>query len=111
MLKPESEHATGYKSAQHEQHTSEKIVLPEEISDQEEISSDQEQEVEQEVNFSPPQAFPSMLMPIIEGPKMDWTVSDNLYNRFLKLKLKCKSILECEFAMLVEKRKCKKEIA
>ena len=42
---------------------------------------------------------------------MDWTVNDNLYNRFLKWKLKCENILECELAMLAEKRKCKKVIA
>ena len=59
------------KSAQHEQHTIEH-VLPEEKSDKKETSSDQEQEdVKQEVTVSPPQAFPSMFIPFIEGPK--WT--------------------------------------
>ena len=71
------------KSAQDEQCTIEH-VLPEETSDQEETSFDQEQEIKQEVTLSPPQAFPSMCMPYVEGPKMDWTVNDNLYNRFLK---------------------------
>ena len=61
------------KSAQHEQDTIEH-VLPEETSKQEETSSDQEQDVEQKVTHSPPQAFPSMFVPYIEGPKMDWTV-------------------------------------
>ena len=76
------------KIAQHEQCTIEH-VLPEKTSEQEEKSSDQEQEdVEQEVTISPPQAFPSMFIPYIEGPKMDWTVKDNLYNRFLKWNLK-----------------------
>ena len=42
---------------------------------------------------------------------MDWTVNNNLYNRFLKWKLKCKNILEYELAVLVETRKCKKVIA
>ena len=42
---------------------------------------------------------------------MDWTMNDGLYSRFLKWKLNCKNILECELAMLVEKRKCKKLIA
>ena len=42
---------------------------------------------------------------------MDWTVNDNLHNRFLKWKLKCENILECELAMLAETRKCKKVIA
>ena len=50
-------------------------------------------------------------MPYIEGPAMDWTVNDGLYNRFLKWKLKCENILECELAMLPETRKCKKVIA
>ena len=57
------------------------------------------------------QAVPSMFMPYIEGPKMDWTVNDGLYHRFLKWKLKCKNILKCERAMLVERIKCKKVIA
>ena len=59
------------KSAQHQQCTIENIFLPEETSDQEETGSDQEQEIEQEFTLSPPQAFPSMFMPYIEGPK--WT--------------------------------------
>ena len=99
------------KSALHEQHTIENIVLPEETSDQEETSSDQEQEIDQEVTFNPPKGFPSMFMPYIEGPKMDWNVNDGLYSRFVKWELKCKNILECELAMLVEKRKYKKVIA
>ena len=60
------------KSVQHYQCTIENVVLPEETSEQEEISSDQEQEdIEQEVTIIPPQAFPSRIMPYIEGPK--WT--------------------------------------
>ena len=31
----------------------------------------------------------NMYMPYIEGPVMDWTVNDGLYNRFLKWRLKC----------------------
>ena len=42
---------------------------------------------------------------------MVWTVNDGLYNRFLKLQLKCKNILDCEFVMLPEPRKCKKLLA
>ena len=76
------------RNAQCEQLTTENIVLTEETSDQEETGSDQEQEIEQEVTLSPPQAFQSMFMPYIEGPKMDWTVNDNLYNRFLKMEVK-----------------------
>ena len=50
----------------------------------------------------PPQPVPSMFMPYIEGPKMDWTVNDGLYHRFLKWCLKCENILECELAALPE---------
>ena len=50
-------------------------------------------------------------MSYIEGPKMDWTVNDGLYHRFLKWHLKCETILECELAMLPEKRQCKTVIA
>ena len=42
---------------------------------------------------------------------MDWTVNDGLYHRFLKWRLKCENILECELAALQEKEKCKKVIA
>ena len=50
------------------------------------------------------QEMPSMnmYMPYIEGPSMDYTVNDNLYNRLLKWKLKCENILECELAMIPE---------
>ena len=51
-----------------------------------------------------------MVMPYIEGPKVDWTVNDSLYHRFLKMKLKCKNILDCDPAMLPESKKCKKVI-
>ena len=42
---------------------------------------------------------------------MDWTVNDGLYYRFLKWHLKCENILECELAMLPERRQCKMVIA
>ena len=42
---------------------------------------------------------------------MDWTVNDGLFHRFSKWRLKCENILECELAMLAERRKCKKVIA
>ena len=42
---------------------------------------------------------------------MDWMVNDALYHRFLKWKLKCENILECELAVLSECQKCKKVIA
>ena len=66
-------------------------VPSKEFSEQEETSSDQE------VFFNPQpstskktQEMSNMYMPYIEGPSMDWTVNDNLYNRFLKWTFKCK---------------------
>ena len=61
---------------------------PEELTprSQEELSSS-DQELDPEVTFQPhrqSQPVPSMFMPYIEGPKMDWTVNDGLYHRFLK---------------------------
>ena len=50
-------------------------------------------------------------MPYIEGPKMDWTVNDGLYHRFLKWHLECKNILECKLAALSGRQQCKKVIA
>ena len=83
-------------------------------SNPDEISSS-DQESDPEVTLHPPrsqlQVIPSMLMPYIEGPKMDWTVNDGLYHRFLKWHLKCENILECELAALPERQQCKKVIA
>ena len=42
---------------------------------------------------------------------MDRTVNDGLYHRFLKWKLKCENILDCDLTMLPESKKCKKVIA
>ena len=79
-------------------------------------SSDQEidQEPDLEVSFHPSrglQAISNMFMPYIEGPKLDCTVNDALYHRFLKWLLKDENILECELAALPEQQKCKKVIA
>ena len=52
-----------------------------------------------------------MYVPYIEGPRMDWIVNDRLYHRFLKWKIKCENILDCELAMLSEARQCKKMIS
>ena len=55
-------------------------------SSKEELSSS-DQETDPEVSFHPSrisQAIPNMFMPYIEGSKMDWTVNDALYHRFLK---------------------------
>ena len=74
-------------------------------------------ESESEISFHPSREQATiavrqqMFMPYIEGPKMDWTVNDSLYHHFLKLKLKCKNILECELAALPEPQQCKKLIA
>ena len=51
---------------------------------EEETSFEQESEVDQEVIISPLQATTSAFIPYIEVPKLDWTVNDNLYNRFIK---------------------------
>ena len=42
---------------------------------------------------------------------MDLTANDSLYHCFLKWKLKCENILECELATLPEPQQCKKVIA
>ena len=92
-------------NAQHEQHRSE-TVLPEE-----ETCFEQESDVDQEVIIGSLQAPTSMYVPYIEGPMMNWTVDDSLYNRFIMWKIKCENILDCELAMLSESRKCKKVVA
>ena len=79
-------------------------------------SSDQKIKVQSPPSFQPftSQVQPfvqPMFMPYIEEPKMDWTVNDSLYDRFLTWKLKCENILDCELAMLPESKKCKKFIA
>ena len=58
--------------------------------------SSSEQENDQEITFNQAyvqQAIPSMFMPYIEGPKINWTVNDGLYHRFLKWRMKCENIL------------------
>ena len=84
-------------------------------SHEESASSDHESENEISFHPSRPQApnptMYNMFMPYIEGPKMDWTVNDSLYHCFLKWKLKCENILECEHAALPEPQQCKKVIA
>ena len=42
---------------------------------------------------------------------MDWSVNDGLYHHFLKWRLKCENILECELAALSDKQQYKKVIA
>ena len=86
-------------------------IQEESNTNEESSSSDQKQDPEVFLQPSHAQVVPNMFMPYIEGPKMDWTVNDGLYYRFLKWCLKCENILECELAMLPEKRQCKKVIA
>ena len=90
------------------------------IPENQEESTSSDQEQDEEVSFHPslaypahpvPQVIPSMYMSYIEGPRMDWTVDDGLYHRFLKWRLKCENILECELAALPEKQQFKKVIA
>ena len=74
--------------------------------------SDQEQDLD--ISFHPAVPSPSvppMFMPYIGGPKMNWTIDDGLYHRFLKWHLKCETILDCELANLPDKQKCQKVIA
>ena len=77
-------------------------------------TSGSDQDQDPEVSFHPvvpSPNVPTMFMPYIEGPKMNWTVDDGLYHRFLKWHLKCKTILDCELANLPAKQKCQKVIA
>ena len=82
---------------------------------EESASSDKESDAELSFHTIPPHAQPqfppTMYMPYIEGLCMDWTAYDGLYHRFLKWRLKCKNILECELAALPECQKCKKVVA
>ena len=82
-----------------------------------EESTSSGQESDAEVSFhtihlqAPPQLPPTMYLPYIEGPNMDWTVNDGFYHRFLKWRIKCENILELELAALPECQKCKKVVA
>ena len=77
-------------------------------------SSNSDQELDPEVSFHPAvhrPSTPTMFMPYTEGPKMNWTVDDGLYHRFLKWRLKCETILDCELANLSATQKCQNVIA
>ena len=91
------------------------------VSQENPIVSQESSSSDVQMNVQSPQCFPpsksqlqsfvqSMSMPYIEGPKMDWTVNDSLYHRFLKWKLKCENISDCELVMVPEFKKCKKVI-
>ena len=98
--------------------------LAEEVIESQEELLNSEHDEDLEVSFHPchvpaapsnpvgqPPVATGMYMPYIEGPQMDWTVNDNLYHRFLKWCLKCKTTLKCELAALPECQQCKKVIA
>ena len=51
-----------------------------------------------------------MMVPYVEGLKMDWTIGDTLHSRFIRWKIKSKNILDCKLAILQESAKCKKVI-
>ena len=77
-------------------------------------ASGSDQDQDPDISFHPAvpsPSVPTMFMAYIEGPKMNWTVDDRLYHRFLKWHLKCKTILDCELANLPAKQKCQKAIA
>ena len=85
-----------------------------ESADTQAESSNSNQELDPKVSFYPVVPSPStftMFMPYIEGPKMNWTMDDGLYHRFLKWQLKCETILDCELTNLPAKQKCQKVIA
>ena len=90
-------------------------LSPEEVntsSQNEQSSSEQEPDLEITFHYPrQPQPVPSMLMPYIEGPKMDWAVNDGLYHRFLQWHRKCENILGCKLTALPECQECKKVIA
>ena len=81
-----------------------------------ETSINEESQPEQDVNLNhpypnaPQPVYTNMYISYIKGPKMDWKVNNALYHRFLKWKLKCENILECEITALPECQKCKKVI-
>ena len=88
----------------------------EEEASHDETSINEESEPEQEVNLNhlhpnaPQPVYTNMYMPYIKGLKMDWMVNDVLYHIFLKWKLKCEKILECELTALPECQNSKKDI-
>ena len=61
---------------------------------------------DQEVTIKAPVQVPtSMYVPCIEGPKMNWTVDDGLYNRFVKWKTKMQKHLRLWVGHVVRAKK------
>ena len=98
-------------------HTSETPNQEVNMPSSHEDSASSDHESESEISFHPSRQQATipvrqqMFMPYIEVPKVDWTVNDSLYHCFLKWKLKCENIIECELAALPEPQQCKKLIA
>ena len=65
-------------------------------------STSQEEQSQTDAHSASLQMQMHQFVPYIKGPKMDWTVNDGLYHWFLKWKLKCENILDCELATLSE---------
>ena len=63
-------------------------------------------------NQAPHSPFPysGMMVPYAEGLKMNWTIDDALHSRFIRWKIKCENILDCELDILQRSNKCKKVI-
>ena len=59
------------------------------VPPEEETNFTQVSDSEPEVFIRQHQPLTTTYVPYIEGPKMNWTVDDGLYNRFLKWKIKC----------------------
>ena len=57
-----------------------------------------------------PFQYSGMIVPYVEGPKMDWTVDDALHSRFIRWRIKCENILDCQLAIPQESAKRKKVI-
>ena len=87
-------------------HVTNKNELQENSNPSQDSSSEDDEVVIQSPQFIQPSTSQTqpvvqpMYMPYIEGPRMDWTMNDSLYHRFLKWKIKCENILDCELAML-----------
>ena len=62
-----------------------------------------------QVTYSP-YPYSGMMVPYAEGPKMDWTEDDALHSRFIRWRIKCENILDCQLAILQENAKCKQVI-
>ena len=56
-----------------------------------------------------PFQYSGMMVPYVEGLKMDWTVDDALHSRYIRWKIKCENTLDCELVNLEESAKCKKK--